>query len=218
MKVIPDHLTDRGHQEGLIKFASTPQGRNFLRRYMDANEKLVIGGKTYFVNGGKAGDRAKDNLFFQSSGEQGAVNMDARAASGMTLAYTKDLKTELSDANKNTDVSKGIAEIILLNSHAQNPQESAAVIAHEAFVHADKDADQLNAIDQIKGNGDNGSEYVNDVQKVDGNGDDDHSEFGDSGNVYYEDCMKELDKTDKTNYYENYYNRDKKQNEKQQDQ
>jgi RHS repeat-associated protein len=216
MKVIPDYLTDKGHQAGLIKFASTPQGRNFLRRYMGANEKLVIAGKTYFANGEKAGDRAKDNLYFQSSGDQGAANMDAGAISGLTRTYSKDMGTALQDATSNTDVSKGVAEIITLNSNAQNAQESAAVIAHEAFVHADKDADQLNTIDQNKENGDyknNDSQYVDDVQSVDSDGDADHAELGNVGNVYYEDCTKELDKTDNTNYYKEFYDRDKKQNE-----
>jgi RHS repeat-associated protein len=215
MKVIPDYLTDQGHQAGLIKFASTPQGRNFLRKYMDANESLVIGGKTYFVNGGKAGDRAKDNLYFMSSGEQGAVNMDKGSVNGNTRTFTKDLKTQLQFATKETDISKGVAEVITLNSHIQSPEQNAGIIGHEVFVHANKDADQLNAIDQNKADGayKKDEQYVNDVQNTESDGVSDHAEFGNVGNIYYLDCMKELDKTEKTNFYINYYTSDKKQNE-----
>lgn len=213
-EIITAYLKDSGHQAGLVKFLSTPQGYAFASRYMGANSKLDVGGNTFTFNpNGKVGDRAKDNLYFQSSGEHMMGNVN-----GSTGVYTKgakDASGRLATASEKTNISNGVMEVISLNSQMGSVRESAATIAHEALVHVNEDADALNAIDRNKErgayNGKN-AEYVTDVQRVDDNGSDDHVKLGKSGNPLYENVMKELDKKDQTNYYMNFYNEDRKQN------
>ena len=116
------------------------------------------------------------------------------------------MKTPLNQATANTDVSKGVAEVITLNSDMQNTQQSAKTIAHEAFVHADKDADKLNTIDQSE------NKSTDDIKNVDpgDGGKADHCDLGTNGNESYKGSMDELDKQDNTNYYSNEYKDDKK--------
>ena len=213
-EIITAYLKDAGHQAGLAKFLSTSQGYAFASRYMGANSKLDVGGKTFIFNSnGNAGDRAKDNLYFQSSGEHNMGNVN-----GSTGVYTKgakDASGRLANANEKTNISNGVMEVISLNSQMGSVRESAATIAHEALVHVNEDADALNIIDRNKESGAyNGknAEYVTDVQRVDDNGSVDHTKLGKSGNSLYENVMKSLDKKDKTDYYMNFYNDDRKQN------
>ena len=214
--VILSFLTTDEHKAAFNNFMSTKEGRAFVSQYMKAGTYNLNGTSYTFESDGS---RAKDNLYFDSSNEQGSVNMNSGTVRGETRTFTKEKgwKTELSDATDKTDISEGVNEVITLNSD-MGTQESTAVMGHEAFVHGQSDGDALTAIDKKEANGDykgNSTQKTRDIRKVGSGakGDKDHSNLAKKGNKAFQNFVKEMDAKHKTNYYNDFYNEDRKQNQ-----
>jgi len=207
-EVILSYLSNDAHKTAFNNLMSTPEGRAFIGQYLNAGEHELNGVKYTFSSDGA---RAKDNLYFETADQQSTVNMDAGAVDGMTRTFTKDMGTELSEATEQTDIKAGVAEVITMNGHL-GKERSTAVLSHEAFVHGQKDADKLNSIDKKEASGaykGKISEKITDLQSVGNSGKSDHKDFAKKGNKAYESASQRLDKKGKTNYYEDYYNKDK---------
>ena len=130
------HLNNKNHQVALQNMIGTKEGRAFIGRYMSQNQTLRVGGKSYTFN--STGDRAKDVLFIRSTD---------MGREGLNRTFTKDKNKELNQVDLSDNVIGGVNQVIDLNNKL-NDKESTMTLGHEAFVHADKDADALNEIDK----------------------------------------------------------------------
>ena len=108
------------------------------------------------------------------------------------------------------DITQGVNQVIGLNNEL-NHKEATNTLGHEAFVHADKDADSLNKIDEKVENGSYNSdtkEYIRDVKDVSNSADKDHKALGEGKITKFENYSKELTKQKNDDYYEEAYKKE----------
>ncbi len=161
---------------------------------MSAGESLVLNGQTYTFN--KTGDRAKDLLSIASWNNLGAK--------GTNVTFVKDRPTPLnqiaaSDVQK--IVKNGVRQQIYLDSEMDS-REAAGGLGHEAFVHADKDADALTEIDQNPA-----MQNAGDVMNISNSGEPDHRALGSGSVTKFKQFMSELTNKTGDSYYEQEYQR-----------
>jgi hypothetical protein len=189
------------HQKSLGQFASTKEGQKFMARYLKKGD-YEFGGVKVSIK--KDGDRSKDILYLRST-----ENM---RDDGYTAAYTKDNKDFGTIINKD-QIKDGIKEVIDLNAKLQG-NEALSTLSHEAFVHADKDADIMNGIDKNIQNGKYESNITGLTSLIKdaslmfpSRGYSDHTRLSQGTITKYSNISKELDESLKTNYFsENYDN------------
>ena len=174
----------------------TKDGRAFVGRYMAKGQKLVIGGETYTFN--QTGDRAKDVLWIRSS-DMGNY--------GMNRTFTKDNK-ELDQIGSTKDLTEGVNQVIDLKI-GLSEKRTTMTLGHEAFVHADKDADKLINIDKnVKEGGYSDiKEYMIDVYNVSNSRGEDHKALGEGKVVKFKNYSNELSKHKNDSYYKKEYER-----------
>jgi len=198
-------FTDKTHEAALKNLMSTEVGRAFIGRYMKAGTELY--GYKFDSNG----ERASDILMFKSA-EMYYQNVPENSGYlGKTSVNTKDGLAKASVLTSENEALGGFQELITLDK-GMNEMTASMVLAHEAFVHADKDADNLNRInDKIKSGGyGNMNELVKDItDNVLNTATRDHNNLK-KGNVKkYEKYASELSKNKKNEEYQKEYERDK---------
>jgi RHS repeat-associated protein len=135
------------NQKVLRQFLETKEGFRFASRFAKKGDELKVDGKTFKFT--KDGDRSKDMLLLRT---------DKLYSDGVTRVYankTNDvtkLGSELKSASKTTDISKGVT-ILLQVQEGYADEKTANTLGHEAFVHADKNADGLDKLDASINNG-----------------------------------------------------------------
>jgi RHS repeat-associated protein len=135
------------NQKVLRQFLETKEGFRFASRFAKKGDELKVDGKTFKFT--KDGDRSKDMLLLRT---------DKLYSDGVTRVYankTNDvtkLGSELKSASKTTDISKGVT-ILLQVQEGYTDEKTANTLGHEAFVHADKNADGLDKLDASINNG-----------------------------------------------------------------
>jgi RHS repeat-associated protein len=185
------------HQKSLQTFMSTKTGMTFISRYMSAGETLVVNGRQYTFD--KTGDRSKDLLSIQSR----SIN-----ALGQSRTLVKGTARELKESFS-SDVDKtiknGVQQIIALNKDIDE-KTATGVLGHEAFVHADKDADALN---ELEANSQNMTQDAKGkiLQNISNTGETDHENLGDGKVAKFKQYMDELTKLTGDKYYEQEYQR-----------
>jgi hypothetical protein len=197
--VILSFLTDQAHIVALQNMMSTQTGRNFIGRYMSKDQTLTVGNKTYTFN--STGDRAKDNLYIESTSES---RMGDR--NGLNRTFTKDFNKELSEVGLNDNITKGVNQVIDLKE-GLSEKKATMTLGHEAFVHADRDADKLNEIDKKIENGSysDPKDYINDITDVGSSVSEDHKALGEGKVKKYESYSNELSIQKKDEYYKEEY-------------
>jgi hypothetical protein len=172
---------------------------------MKADETLKVGDKSYVWE--QSGDREKDWLQIRTD------NINARGRNEINHKYSKiadaqghtinTLPEKYVDRLIQTD---GIYQIIRI-SEKLSEKEAVITLGHEAFVHADKDADILTSLEQFYK--ENPNMIFKDKQdmldKLMGSPDEDHRALGNGEVIKFEKMSKELTKTTKDKYYENAY-------------
>ncbi len=188
----------KNHQGSLQKMLSTKEGRTFVGRYMNAGDKLVVGGKSYSWD--KSGDRSKDLLQISTTDNLGAKGLNRTFKKG-TFKETNTLsKSEMHEA-----AGEGVKQVIQLNSNLEE-KEATVVLGHESFVHADKDADRLTELDnKISSGNATEKDLISTMVNVSSSASPDHKELG-KGNVKkFESMTNELSKkTGDKNYKDEY--------------
>jgi hypothetical protein len=190
------------HTQALQNMMSTKTGREFVSRYMPAGSALKVGDKTYTFD--KAGDRAKDALFIRSNSEMGSL--------GRNSTFQKDKDLPVNFTQHAEDITKGVRQAIDLNTKL-DAKQATGVLGHEAFVHTDKDADRLNAIDKKAESGayeNNPIELMKDADKVENSAVEDHTNLSQGNVTKYEQYAKELDQIQETNENTKAYEEDRK--------
>lgn len=189
------NLTNKNHQGALVNMLSTKEGKAFIGRYMAKGQKLSVGGKTYSFSSN--GDRAKDVLYIRSS---------KMGANGLNRTFAKDNTKELNQTTISDNVTEGVSQVIDLKN-GLSEKKATMTLGHEAFVHADKDADRLNEIDKKVENGSysDSKDYIKDVYGVSSSGDDDHEALGKGEVKKYENYSNELSKKKNDPYYKDQY-------------
>jgi RHS repeat-associated protein len=131
----------------LRQFLETKEGFRFAARFAHKGDVIKVDGKTF--NFTKEGDRSKDMLLLRS---------DKLYSDGVTRVYankTNDvtkLGTELNSASNKTAISNGVT-ILLQVQEGYTDEKTANTLGHEAFVHADKNADGLSKLEASVNNG-----------------------------------------------------------------
>jgi len=183
------------HQKSLQTFMSSPTGMAFVGRYMSAGQTLTVNGQNYYFD--KTGDRAKDLLSLQSR---------AMSALGENQTLIKGTKgktlNELSTSDVNKIIQEGVQQTIMLN---ENLDEKNAVVnlGHEAFVHADKAADALSALEKNSSSMTQ-SAKIDALMSIPTSADKQHKELGSDMNTKSKQLMNEL--TNKTG--DKFYNQE----------
>lgn len=167
----------------------TPEGLQFVGRYMSKGATLQVGDKTYKFN--EEGDRSKDKLWIRSSEMEGRL--------GHNEVYTKVGFQKLNDdkfsiSNKKSNIIDGVHQVIDLKN-SLSVEQAANTLGHEAFVHADRDADALNSMDEKIKNGYYGTypdSYRSDARRIATSGLDDHQALGREEIVKYKKYSQSL--------------------------
>lgn len=186
--VIP-MLKNEAHQKAFANLLSTSEGRAFIGRYLEKGTYEFYGTKYTFD---KTGDRAKDNLYLVSS------TMEDK---GLNRTLVKGKAKDIRQATLNDDITQGVDQVIDLQI-GLNEKESSVTLGHEAFVHADKDADKLNKIDEKLENGEYGSseDYKADLSEVSQSGSKEHKDLANGLVKKFGDFLKNLTIKTGTNY------------------
>jgi hypothetical protein len=189
------------HQKSLQLFLSTKEVKAFIGRYMKAGETLSVGDKSYTWD--KDGDREKDWLQIRT------YNIDDRGRNEVRHKYNKKgySVSTLPEQYINALIQKdGVYQIIYL-SEKLSEKEAVITLGHEAFVHADKDADILTELEQFYK--DNPNMILRDKRYMlgilEGSPDEEHKALGNGEIIKFENMVKELTKTTYDKYYENKY-------------
>jgi RHS repeat-associated protein len=185
------------HQKSLQTFLSTQTGKTFVGRYMNAGETLIVNGQKYTFN--KTGDRAKDLLSIQSR------SMDALGKNKTLIKGTARETSESFPSDVDKTIKDGVQQIIALNKNIDE-KTTTGVLGHEAFVHADKDA---NALNELEANSQNMTQdaKIKALQDISNAGGDDHKDLGDNKVTKFKQYMNELTKLTGDKYYEQEYQR-----------
>lgn len=118
------------------------------------------------------------------------------------------MKKELNKVGLSDNIRNGVNQIIDLKNGLSD-KKATMVLGHEAFVHADRDADALNKIEKNIENGNytETSEYINDVYDVSSSKIIDHNALGDGKVTKYENYSNELSKQKNDTYYKEEYDK-----------
>lgn len=167
----------------------TPEGLQFVGRYMSKGATLQVGDKTYKFN--EEGDRSKDILLIRSSEMKGRLgHNDVYTKTG----FQKLDNYEFSIYNKNSNIIDGVYQVIDIKK-GLSVEQTANTLGHEAFVHADGDADALNRMDEKITNGYYGAnpiKYKTDALRIANGGSDDHFALGRGEVVKYKKYSQSL--------------------------
>ena len=193
------------HQVSLQRMLSTNAGRAFIGRYMQAGTELNVGGKVYTWKVG--GDRAKDNLIIKTTDNLTAK--DGSKCNGLNQTFKKGTNretNELSVSETKQAQKEGVNQVIQLDSKLDS-KKATMTLGHEAFVHADKDADALTDLDNaVAGRTPVASSYyVNTMYDVSSSESTDHEALGKGEVKKYENMSTELSKKTGDNYYKDEY-------------
>lgn len=183
----------------------TPEGLQFVGRYMSKGATLQVGDKTYKFN--EEGDRSKDKLWIRSSEMEGRL--------GHNEVYTKVGFQKLNDDkfglyNKQSNIIDGVHQVIDLKN-SLSVEQAANTLGHEAFVHADKDADALNSMDKKIKNGYYGTypdSYRSDARRIATSGLEDHQTLGRGEVVKYKKYSQSLVNVTGNRKFLELYNKD----------
>jgi hypothetical protein len=185
---------------------STEQGRAFIGRYANAGQ-VIVGYK--YENTGEYAQRGID-LTLRNSSRQVMGNR-----LGLAITYLRNSKSgymRLKDVReKNVPSAQYKYETIIDLKAGETPEKSAYVLGHEAFVHADNDAQRLIEI-QDKGESakyNSLREFIKDINNVDLDAGQEHSDLKNNLIQTIIDYVKSLDLNEKTDYYEKIYEKDK---------
>ncbi|MDR0659383.1 MAG: hypothetical protein LBG19_00975, partial [Prevotellaceae bacterium] len=195
------NLTSKQHQAALGNKLNTKEGRAFIGRYMAEGQSLKVGGRTYTFS--STGDRAKDELRIASADL-------GKNVLGNNKTLIKGSEKNILDATINDNVVDGVIQVISLDN-SLSEQEATYTIGHEAFVHADKDADELNVIDEKVASGaygENFNRYTNEVRDIGLSGEGDHRALARGLATKLRSYVKQLDQQKNTNYYYKEYEKD----------
>jgi len=174
------------HHKSLQTFMSSPTGMAFVGRYMSSGQTLTVNGQNYYFD--KTGDRAKDILSLQST------KMSALGENQTLVKGTSKKTNAVSTSDIDKVIKEGVQQTILLNN-TLDEKNAVVTLGHEAFVHADKAADALNALET-------NSPTMTQRQKHDAlieistSGDKHHNDLGSGKDGKFKQFMKEL--TNKT--------------------
>lgn len=196
------------HHKALQMMLSTPEERAFIERYMAKDATLVVNGKIYKFSAD--GDRSKDKLWIRSS-EMSEGHL------GMNSIYTRAGMQELNDDkfnlfDKESDLSQGVHQVIDINSELSK-EKAANMLGHEAFVHADKDADALKSMDKKCKSGYysmNPRYYKTEAQRIATGSLDDHRALGRGEVAKYKNYGRSLVRTTGNQTYMQMHNDDVK--------
>ncbi|HCT30821.1 MAG TPA: hypothetical protein DIW31_08820, partial [Bacteroidales bacterium] len=201
-------FTDQTHNAALQNLLSTTDGYNFVSRYMSAGSSLTVNGQTYNFSGN--GDRANDLLSFRSAEMFDQSHPDNGGVLGDNMTYTKNELFYANDAQSESEVTGGFRQVIRLDK-GLSEVDATVTLGHEAFVHADKDADKLTKINEkIKSGGyKNFAEIVKDLGGVVNSETKDHDALKKGEVKKFENSMNELAKKKKNDEYKKKYEEDK---------
>jgi RHS repeat-associated protein len=140
-------LKNTTYIQALQNFLSTTEGKEYVARYMGANSTLKVGGTAYkFNENGEKGDRVKDLLTFKedmhsvdwSGGTEGVTEMAPRGMdpSDYNMNFITNEEQFMRGANIDIVLYQGL-----------NEEQATFNLGHEAFIHGDVDADNLNAVE-----------------------------------------------------------------------
>ncbi|MDR1347879.1 MAG: DUF6443 domain-containing protein [Prevotellaceae bacterium] len=185
------------HRKSLQTFLSTQTGRAFVGRYMSAGETLVVNGRQYTFD--KTGDRAKDLLSIQSR-SMNPLGQNQTLIKGTTRQTKEYVPSDVDKTIKN-----GVQQTIALSKDIDE-KTATGVLGHEAFVHADKDA---NALNELEANSQNMTQdgKGNALQNISNTGEADHEELGNDNVPKFKQYMHEVTKITGDKYYEQEYQR-----------
>lgn len=183
----------------------TPEGLQFVGRYMSKGATLQVGDKTYKFN--EEGDRSKDKLWIRSSEMEGRL--------GHNEVYTKVGFQRLDDYefsiyDKKSKIIDGVHQVIDIKK-GLSIEQTANTLGHEAFVHADKDADALNSMDKKIKNGYYGTypdSYRSDALRIATSGLEDHQALGRGEVVKYKKYSQSLVNVTGNRKFLELYNKD----------
>jgi len=201
-------FTDQTHNAALQNLLSTTDGYNFVSRYMSAGSSLTVNGQTYNFSG--TGDRANDLLSFRSAEMYDQSHPDNGGVLGDNMTYTKNGLFYANDAQSESEITGGFRQVIRLDK-GLSEVDASVTLGHEAFVHADKDADKLTKINEkIKSGGyKNFAEIVKDLGVVVNSEKKDHDALKKGEVKKFENSMNELAKKKKNDEYKKKYEEDK---------
>ncbi|NOQ27735.1 MAG: hypothetical protein GQ564_20420 [Bacteroidales bacterium] len=192
------------HQVSLNNILSTSAGRVFVGRYMQAGQELSVGNKTYTWN--KSGDRSKDFLQISSIANLGRKGLNSTMKKGTYRTTNALTPSEMAET-----AVEGVYQAIQLDLDLSSGS-ATDVLGHEAFVHADKDADRLTNLDEKMGSGKaTEKDVIKTMVEVSTSGAADHKVLGEGKVKKYESMSNELSNKTGNKYYKNAY---KKQIEK----
>jgi hypothetical protein len=186
------------HKISLNKMMSTKAGKAFIGRYMSANVQLKVGNKVYSWD--KSGDRAKDFLQISSMSNLRANGRNSTFKKG---TYKKTNQLSISEM-KNT-ANEGVFQTIQLDASLSS-KEAIPILGHEAFVHADKDADRLTKLDEKIAIGIPQNHNINStIVNVSSSAKEDHKALGDGEVTKFRNMLYELSKILGDIFYKNAY-------------
>jgi RHS repeat-associated protein len=199
-------LKGEAQSKALRIFMSTEQGRALIGKYANAGQ-VIIGHK--FENTGAYALRGID-LTLRTSSRQA---MDNRFGTAVTYlrnsksGYKRLRKVGVSDLPS----EKHQYETIIDLRAGETSERTAYTLGHEAFVHAENDAQALIKVhdkgESAKYNSLN--DFVKDLKEVDLNAGEEHSDLKNDLIQTIMDYVKSLDLREKTDYYEKVYEKDK---------
>lgn len=199
-------LQGEAQNKALSIFMSTKQGRAFIGKYAGAGQ-VIMGQK--FEVAGEYAQRGID-LRLRTSSKQ---TMETRL--GTAITYLKNSKSgykRLRDVRVGDLPSERHKYETIIDLRAGETSENAAyTLGHEAFVHADNDAQKLIETHD-KGEAAKYSslgDFVKDINKADLDAGQEHSDLKNNQIQTIIDYVKSLGLNEKTDYYKNRYEKDK---------
>ncbi|MBN1970155.1 MAG: hypothetical protein JW870_12370, partial [Candidatus Delongbacteria bacterium] len=199
-------LQGEAQNKALSKFMSSAEGRAFIGRYANAGQ--VIAGYKFESTGAYA-QRGID-LRLRTSSRQ---TMGYRL--GTAITYLKNSKSGYKRLQKvrEGDLPSGQHqyETIIDLRAGETAEKSAYVLGHEAFVHADNDAQQLiEAHDKGEAAKYNTiGDFVKDLNNADLDAGEEHSDLKNDLIESIMNYVKSMGLNEKTDYYEKLYEKDK---------
>ncbi len=200
-------ITDIAQAEALKKFMSTKEGLAFIGRFASAGQTIM--GHTF----DEAGEYAQygHDLTIRT---QSRKTMGRRLGTALTYlqngtnGYKRLRNVGISDLP--SDEANRYETFIDLR-FGESAENTAYTLGHEAFVHADNDLKELISIQNDGEEGKFGSirEFVSAVNGTDLDADKEHSALKKDFVTALINYVKELNLSEKTDYYEKLYEKDK---------
>jgi RHS repeat-associated protein len=197
-------FTDKTHDAALKNLLATEEGRAFIGRYMKAGTDL------YGYNVSSNGDRASDLLEFKSMDGLDQTHPEYGGLLGDNQTFRKKGGAFAFDAQSEEEVIGGFNQVVRLDK-GLNEVDATITLGHEVFVHADKDADKLTAINnKIHAGGyNNFTEIAKELEGVVRSQDKDHASLKKGDVKKFENYANRLAKTKKNEAYKKKYEEDK---------